>query len=203
MKDILDNRHLVIVISGPSGSGKSTIIHRVLGAKRLPSPIRFSISATTRRPRPGEKDGKDYHFLTEKKFRKEIEAEAFLEWAEVHDNLYGTPRSEVDRAKAAGADLLLEIDVQGAMNVKAAYPDAVMIFLYVTEENLRARLHGRQSGLTPEELEELIELRMKNMRRELEYMRKYDYVVVNEDLDTTVDYVVSIVKAEKRRVNPR
>ena len=196
----IGKRHLVIVISGPSGVGKSTIIHRIISSGNLWAPIQFSVSETTRKPRPGEKNGVDYHFVTEQQFRDKVNASNFLEWAEVHGNLYGTPRSEVERSMAAGADLLLEIDVQGAMSVKAAYPDAILIFLYTTEDELRARLQARASGLTPEELEQLIDLRMKNMRKELEYLPKYDYVVENEDLDRAVDTVVSVIKAEKSRI---
>jgi guanylate kinase len=196
------NPPLLLVLSGPSGVGKTTIIHRVLNDTGLPAPIIFSISATTRKPRPGESNGVDYYFVTEADFRRSVAEGAFLEWAEVHGALYGTPRSEINRAAAAGADLLLEIDVQGAMSVRAAQADAVLVFLYTTEAELRRRLHARESGLSPEELEKLVDLRMRNMRKELEYKNKYDYFVINEDLDRAVDAVVSIVKAEKCRIRP-
>src|SRR4051794_1735216 len=116
----------LIILSGPSGSGKSTIVARLLQA--ADSPLRLSVSATTRPPRPGERDGVHYHFWTRERFQREIEAGGFLEWAEVFGNYYGTPRSEVEPFRARGVGVILDIDVQGAAQVRAQCPDAVSIF---------------------------------------------------------------------------
>ena len=189
---------MLIVLSGPSGVGKTTVIDRLLNHPELRSKLRFSISATTRAPRPGEQDGINYHFKTRGEFETLIEQDAFIEWAQVHNGYYGTPRSELDTAHEQGKDLLLEIDVQGAAALREKFPDALLVFLTVSEENLRRRLENRPSALSPESLSAEITLRMNNARQELAQAGHYDYVVENHDLDVTVRRIVSIIKEENQ-----
>jgi guanylate kinase len=178
----------LIIISGPSGSGKSTIVRRLL--KEEGPRLRLSVSATTRERRKGEVAGRHYHFWTREQFQRAIDDGAFLESAEVFGNLYGTPRSEVDPFRDRGEGVLLEIDVQGAEQVRRACPDAVSIFLRapsleVYEERLRRR--GTES-------EEVIRRRVEGARRELERAGEYDYQVVNDDLETAVQETLSIIR---------
>ena len=193
---------MLIVLSGPSGVGKTTIIKRLLDHPELGGALRFSVSATTRDPRPGETPGVSYHYLSREEFERMAAQGRFIEWAHVHDNLYGTPVSELETAHEQGKDLLLEIDVQGAAAIRKKFPDALMIFLEVSEDMLRSRLLGRPSGLSPDELEKQIALRMENARQELAEASHYDYIVENRDLDVTVGRIVSIIKEEKSRRAP-
>ena len=190
---------MLIVLSGPSGVGKTTIINRLLNHAEVGAALRFSISATTRAPRPGERDGVNYHFKTQEQFEILIEQDAFIEWARVHNGYYGTPRSELETAREQGRDLLLEIDVQGAAAVRAKFPDALLIFLKISEQMLRHRLENRPSALSPGDLEKEIALRMNSAKMELEQADRYDYIVENRELDVTVDRIVSIIKEEKQR----
>src|SRR5262245_24387161 len=168
----------MLVVSGPSGSGKSTICKRLMADPR----VEFSVSATTRAPRPGEVDGRDYRFLDKTRFRKEIERGAFIEWAEVHGNLYGTPRVPMERALAAGKVFLLEIDVQGGAQLKALGLPGVYVFIEPPDlASLRARL-GRRGTDTPE----VIERRMAKAQEEMRAKERYDHVVVNSDLERAV-----------------
>ena len=183
----------VVVISGPSGSGKTTIVSRLLAES--PVPLVKSISATTRPPRVGEVDGREYRFLSPEEFAARRDRGEFLEYAEVHgrDCWYGTLKSEVDRARAAGAWVLLEIDVQGAMRVEEQYPDAITIFLTTPsdqtyEERLRAR------GTEPEEI---IQRRLQTARDELKQAPRYQYRVENDDLDQAVQQIIGILSREK------
>lgn len=183
----------VVVISGPSGSGKTTIVSRLLAES--PVPLVKSISATTRPPRVGEVDGREYRFLSPEEFAARRDRGEFLEHAEVHgrDCWYGTLKSEVDRARAAGAWVLLEIDVQGAMRVEEQYPDAITIFLTTPsdqtyEERLRAR------GTEPEEI---IQRRLQTARDELKQAPRYQYRVQNDDLDQAVQQIIGILSREK------
>lgn len=190
-------RRFVVVISGPSGAGKSSFVKALLG--RYPADFAYSVSATTRARRPHEEEGKDYFYLTRDEFRRRVDAGDFVEWAEVHGELYGTLRSQTDRALGAGKNVLLDIDVQGGRSVRGIYPDGVMIFvlppsLQALEERLRSR--GTDS-------EERIRLRLENARREIEILREYDYAVVNDDLDGAVRKVVAILEAETCRTSRR
>jgi guanylate kinase len=173
----------LFVVSGPAGAGKGTILERV--RSRRPD-LALSVSATTRAPRAGEVDGVSYYFLDEAEFRRRIEEGAFLEWADVHGNLYGTLQSEVE-AKLKTGSLILEIDPQGAMNVRDMMPDCVLLFIAPPSvEVLRERLLGRGSE-TPETLER----RLADAVGEMATAVSYDAVVVNDDLDEAVEEFVA------------
>jgi guanylate kinase len=178
----------VVVLSGPSGSGKTTIVHRLL--RESPVPLMMSISATTRPRRPGEVDSRDYYFLTPEEFERRRVAGQFLECAEVHRSgyWYGTLFSELDRAAAAGAWPLLEIDVEGALNVMKAFPDVLSIFLTTPEAEYERRLRARGT-----ESEEVIQRRLQTARNELQSADSYTYRVVNDDLDRAVREICSII----------
>ncbi len=180
----------LIILSGPSGSGKSTLLERLLAQTDLR--LRVSVSATTRSPRSREVDGKHYHFWTRRRFEDAQRAGAFLEWAEVHGSLYGTLRSEVDPYRAQGIGVILDIDVQGAAQVRRLYPDCVSIFLRTSSlQAYEARL--RQRGT---EKEEAIERRLAAAKGELAHAGEYDYQVINDDLCTAVAELESLVRRQ-------
>ncbi len=177
----------LFVISGPSGAGKGTLLAEL--RKQRPD-LGLTVSATTRSPRPGEVDGTSYYFLSDEEFRRRIAAGEFVEWAEVHGHLYGTLVTEVKRLLAKGHSLVLEIDVQGALNVRKVYPDAVLVFieppsLQVLEERLRGR--GTED-------EASIELRLKNARHEMELADQYDVRIVNDTVDRAAQELGSVMR---------
>lgn len=183
----------VVVLSGPSGSGKTTIVQRLL--RDAPVKLQMSVSATTRPPRAGETDGRDYYFLTDEQFQQRRQRGELLECAEVHKTgyWYGTLCSEIERARNSGAWALLEVDVEGALNVVTKYPDAVTIFLTtpsieVYEQRLRDRGTETEAGL---------QRRLQTARDELESAQRYRYVVVNDDLDRAVSEICDILAARK------
>jgi guanylate kinase len=177
----------LIILAGPAGSGKSTIIARLLKDNGLR--LRLSVSATTRRPRDYERDGVHYYFWTPEQFDRQVEAGAFLEWAKVHGQCYGTLRSEVDEHRARGVGVLLDIDVQGAAQVRNKYPDCVSIFLKAPSwEEYERRLSKRGT-----ESEEQIARRLDTARRELERINEFENVVVNDDLDLAVARVRELI----------
>ncbi|MFW6192412.1 MAG: guanylate kinase [Gemmatimonadota bacterium] len=186
-------RGFPLVLAGPSGSGKTTI-GRALVERR--DDVRFSVSATTRDRRPNEREGIDYHFLARDAFRRRIEADAFLEWAEVHGELYGTLRSELKRARERGEHLLLDIDVQGARSVRDRVRDAVTVFLLAPSgERIVERLRGRGS-----ESEGELRRRLRAAEAELAAVSEFDFVVVNAVLDRAVEALETIVRSEERRI---
>ncbi len=183
---------LLIVISAPSGTGKTTLCHMLL--KEFPN-IKFSVSFTTRKPRPGEVNGKDYWFVTREEFLQKVKEGDFLEWAEVYGNLYGTSKSQVLKALNEGKDILLDIDTQGALQVKENFSDAVLIFILPPSlKELERRL--RKRGTDPEEV---IEKRLKVAREEIKRAKFYDYIVVNDILEVAYSKLKSIITAEKSR----
>ncbi len=186
----------LIILSGPSGSGKSTVLGRLLARGELP--LRLSVSATTRRPRPGEVDGVSYHYWTPERFQAEVDADGFLEWAEVHGNRYGTLRSEVEPYRQRGFGVVLDIDVQGAAQVRRRCPDSVSVFLNVPslptlEQRLRAR--GTES-------EAAIQRRLAAAAGEMARAGEYEYQVINDDLDAAVARLHEIVRRSFERGQP-
>ncbi|MBV7271932.1 guanylate kinase [Clostridium thailandense] len=184
---------LLIVISGPSGAGKGTICKALMNE----SDFWISVSATTRNPRQGEIDGVNYHFLTKEEFKKKIDIDDFLEYAEVYGNYYGTPKSRALQAIESGKDVILEIDIQGALKVKESYPEGVFIFILPPSmEELKNRIINRGSE-TPESLM----TRFKSAYKEINYVSKYNYAVVNDKVEDAVKKIQSIIVAERCRVD--
>ena len=184
----------LIVISGPSGAGKGTICKALFERE---DNLYISVSATTRSPREGEVDGVNYYFLTQEEFKKKVDNNEFLEWAEVHGNYYGTPKFNVEEMINEGKNIILEIDVQGALNVKKNCEDGVFIFILPPSmEELKRRIIARGSE-TPESLIK----RFKTAYEEINYISKYNYAVVNDDLEEAVKKVQNILYAEECRVN--
>jgi guanylate kinase len=189
-------RRFIVVISGPSGAGKSSFVGALL--ERTPE-LTYSVSATTRARRAHEVDGRDYFYLSREEFRRRADAGEFVEWAEVHGELYGTLRSQTDRTLAAGRNVLLDVDVQGGRAVRRAYADSVLIFVLPPSlADLEERLRGRGT-----DSEERIRLRLENARREIAIAHEYDYAVVNDDLEAATRKVIAIVEAETCRTSRR
>lgn len=184
---------LLIVVSGASGTGKGTVCKKILAD--LPE-VAYSISATTRKPRPGEVDGKEYYFLSVEEFKAWIAEEKFLEYAEVYGNFYGTPLNKIEERLNRGEDILLEIDVQGALNVKRKCPDGVYIFLLPPSlEELKNRIEGRGT-----ETAESLARRLRNAVAEIKIGLEYDYAVVNDTIDNAVEQIKAILTAERLKV---
>jgi len=186
------SRGSTIVVSGPSGAGKTTILRRVL---ERDARLRFSVSHTTRHPRKGEVEGHDYYFVTQEKFRALIESGSFLEWAEYQGNFYGTSRAAVEKAVDEGSDVLLEVEVQGARQIREQCPDAVtVIVLPPSFEALGQRLRDRAK-----DSEESIRKRLDIAREEVREASQYTYVVVNSNLDAAVADLQKIVDVARLR----
>ena len=185
---------LCLVISAPSGAGKSTLVERL----RAEFPhFAYSISCTTRAPRGEEKNGVDYHFLTREEFTARREAGYFAEWAEVHGNLYGTPKAPVEEHLAGGRDVLFDIDVQGALQVKSVFPQGLFVFIMPpSREELERRLRGRGT-----DSDEAIARRLGNALGELRQAGQFDYLIVNGDLDTAADELRAIYVAGRARTS--
>ncbi len=188
------SKGLLIVVSGFSGAGKGTLVRTL--AERYPNYV-LSVSATTRSPREGERDGVDYFFKTEEEFRLMIDAGELIEYEGYVGHYYGTPKRYVERINDSGKDVILEIDVRGGLNIKKRYPDAVLVFVCAPSlKETRRRLCERGS-----EEEEVIEERMRQIEREMEAVPRYDYLLVNDDLDECVEKMNCIVSAERQKVS--
>lgn len=186
------SRGLLFVISGPSGAGKGTICQRL----KEQGTIELSVSMTTRKPRPGEEEGKNYYFVSEEKFIETINRDGFLEYAKVYGNYYGTPKDIVLEKLAKNKDVVLEIDIQGALKVKESYPKGVFIFILPPSmAELRKRITGRGS-----ESEEDINLRLGETLKEVAYIDRYDYCVINDEIEEAVQRVTDIINVEHSKV---
>lgn len=184
---------LLVVVSGPSGAGKGTVCKAYLNKYE---DTFLSVSATTRKPRPGEIDGTHYYFLEEEKFKSMIENDGFIEWANFCGNYYGTPKKAVCDMLDDGKDVILEIEVQGAMKVKEQFPEAVFVFvLPPSMSELRKRLIGRQT-----ETMEVIEKRLNTALWELDMSKEYNYILVNDDVENAAEKLNGILKSEKQSV---
>ena len=184
----MKNKGILIVVSGFSGAGKGTLMKRLVEEY---DGYALSISATTRAPRPGEEEGREYFFLSEEEFQKRIADKALIEYANYCGNYYGTPRDYVEKQLAIGHDVILEIEIQGAHKIKEQYPDALLLFVMPpSAEELRRRLSGRGT-----ETKEVIDQRMHRAVQEAEGIEDYEYIVVNDDLETCVQALHGIVTA--------
>ncbi len=184
------NRGLLVVLSGPSGSGKGTVLKRAMQKNEQ---LELSVSVTTRAPREGEIDGVNYYFLTPEAFQNLLAEDGLLEWAEFCGNFYGTPREKIEQRLNEGKDVVLEIEVQGAMKVRAAFPDAVLIFnLPPSFEELKNRLTGRQT-----EPPEVVEKRLNTAVWEISQAENYGYVIVNDNVEDAANAFLSILSSEK------
>ncbi|KUK35062.1 MAG: Guanylate kinase [Caldanaerobacter subterraneus] len=185
---------LLIVLSGPSGAGKGTICKALMEKEK---DLKLSISATTRPPRSGEIEGKNYFFKSEEEFEKMIENDSFLEWAKVYGHYYGTPKDFVLKNLDEGNDVVLEIDIQGALKIKEKFPEGVFIFILPPSmEELKNRIKKRGT-----ETEEEIIKRFKSAYEELNYVSRYNYVVINDSVEEAVEKIKAIIIAEKCRVD--
>lgn len=185
---------LILVVTGPSGAGKGTLVARLL--EQRPDCV-FSVSATTRPRRSTEDHGREYIFLSHEEFLARVEQGFFLEWANVHGKLYGTPAGPVDEQVRAGHVVVLDVDVQGGASVRRARPDAVSVFIHPPSiEALRERLRTRNT-----DSEEVVERRLRNAPGEIAQYREYDYLVMNDDLEAAVARLIAIVDAERARVS--
>jgi len=192
----MTDRGKLIVISGPSGAGKSTVVFKAIEDRK---DVCFSISVTTRAPRPGEQDGREYFFITRERFDEMVAEDRLLEHAQYVSNCYGTPRDYVEQKLSEGMNVLLDIEVQGARQVSEKMPEAVKIFIVPpTLEELRRRLEGRQT-----DSREAIEARLERARQEYAEADFYDYLIVNDDADTAARELASIIRAEHCRFADR
>ena len=184
---------LLLILSSPSGAGKTTLTRKLL--ETFPD-LRFSVSHTTRKPRENEIDGRDYHFVDRVAFERIVAAHGFVEWAEVHGNLYGTSLDEIERAKATGCGgMIFDIDYQGARQIRAKLPEVAGVFILPPSmSELERRLRGRAS-----ETEEVVRRRFLAATREIEHYALFDYVLVNDDLESAFATLQGIVLAERAR----
>ena len=191
----MENKGILIVVSGFSGSGKGTLMKELLG--RYPDTYALSISATTRAPREGEKDGREYFFVSREEFEKMIAKDELIEYARYVENYYGTPRRYVEEKLKQGKDVILEIEIQGELIVKKAFPDTLLLFVTPpSASELKSRLVGRGT-----ETMEVIRSRMNRACEEAQGMENYDYLIVNDDLNACVEEMHSIIRGEHRRIS--
>jgi guanylate kinase len=190
LKKLLGN---IVIVSAPSGAGKTTICNAVI---KNSTNIVPSISYTTRPPRQGEKNGKEYFFIDEKSFKKMIKEKKFVEWAKVHSNYYGTSKEFLHKTLETGKNVFLTIDVQGAVNIKKQYPQACMIFIMPPDlKTLEERLKERNK-----DCEKSIKLRLNNVKQEIKYLKNYEYLVINQNLNKAVNAVKTIIKSLEYKI---
>jgi len=181
---------MIIIVSAPSGAGKTSICDAVI---RDDKNIVYSISTTTRKPRIGEKNGREYLFVDEKKFKQDIKNGKFIEWAQVHGNYYGTGKTVLQNTLSKGKDVLLDIDVQGALSIKKKYKDALMLFVMTpTLKELKKRLIKRNK-----DSKETINIRIENAKKEIKYVNSYDYLILNDKLQKSINDVKAVINAER------
>lgn len=184
----------LIVVSGPSGVGKGTVLGQYLASRER---IAYSISATTRNPRPGEQNGVQYFFLSREEFEQTVQNGGMLEYASYNGNYYGTPKAPVEQQREQGNDVVLEIEVQGALQVKKSCPDALLIFIAPPSfDELRSRLTGRQT-----EDEKTVENRLNIARQELKCAGEYDYIIINDTIEQAVERLNQIISANRYNKN--
>jgi guanylate kinase len=192
--ELIKRRGTLVVVSAPSGAGKSTLCHEV---RAVVPGLYYSVSYTTRAPRPGEVDGADFHFVTRPGFVAMRNRDEFAEWAQVHGHLYGTPAAALEGALGRGLDVLLDIDTHGARQLRQRYPEAVSVFIMAPSmAELEARLRERKSD-TPHE----IQRRLLRAREEIAAWRQYDYLVINRDVKEAVDQLAGIIETERCRTS--
>jgi guanylate kinase len=192
--ELIKTRGTLVVVSAPSGAGKSTLCHEV---RSLVPSLYYSVSYTTRAPRPGEVDGTDFHFVTEARFIAMRNRDDFAEWAEVHGHFYGTPAAALEGALRRGLDVLLDIDTHGARQLRQRYPEAVSVFIMAPSmAELEARLRERNSDAPRE-----IQRRLARSREEIAAWRQYDYLIINRDVKEAVDQLAAIIQAERCRTS--
>lgn len=190
---MMDSKGILIVVSGFSGAGKGTLMKELL--KNHPGQYTLSISATTRQPRDGEEDGREYFFITTEEFEKMIAQDQLIEYARYVNNYYGTPRAYVEQKLEEGKDVILEIEIQGAMKVKKAFPETVLLFVTPpTAGELKHRLTGRGT-----ETEEVIDSRLRRAVEEADGMDQYDYLIINDDLERCAKELHDIIQGEHRK----
>ncbi|MCI0547297.1 MAG: guanylate kinase [Candidatus Rokubacteria bacterium] len=190
----ITRRGALVVVSAPSGAGKTTLCQEVRG--RVPR-LFYSISCTTRAPRPGEQDGRDFHFIAPEEFAAARDRDELAEWATVHGNLYGTPARPLEAALSRGEDVLLDIDTQGARTLRKRYPEAVSVFIMAPSlADLEARLRERKSDAPGE-----IARRLARAREEIASWREYDYLIINRDVEEAVERLATIIKGERWRTS--
>lgn len=190
----VSQRGNLIILSGPSAVGKGTVIEALMEEYQ---DVSYSTSVTTRLPRPEEEDGEDYFFVSKKRFNEMVENDEFIEWAKVHGNYYGTPKSYVEDTLAEGQDVILEIDIQGAVQVKKKYKEGVFVFLAPPSlKELKSRIHKRGT-----DSQKAIEVRMENATQEMEKAEDYDYIIVNDEVTKAVKKLKSIIIAERCKVD--
>lgn len=186
----MKKKGMIIIVSAPSGAGKTSICDALIESDKN---IVYSISTTTREPRKGEKNGKEYYFVNDSDFKKMVKKKMFVEWAKVHDHFYGTSKKVLEQTINKGKDILLDIDVQGAVKIKKQYKNALMIF--ITTPNLKI-LKERLIKRNKDSME-VIKRRIENAKKELTYLPKYDYLILNDKLDKSIEEAKSVICAER------